>query len=497
MIPKISRGADPVGLLRYLIGNGARDEHVDPHLIAGSAMAMVCAGRRRLQLNDAGMLGRYIDEPHRQFAKSVLVIERDQQGRKVGTREAHIWHCPLSLHSDEPALSDERWAQIARRLVQRMGFADDARGRCRWVAVRHGPSTGGNDHVHLVVGLVCENGRSASVHNDRPRVQQACRELEREFGLRVVEGRDRGAGARGYATGELESDRRRGMPVGKPGAWAPEHGSRQTLERIVRAVATASATEEEFVCRLRAERILVRARFAKGSRETAVGYAVALRPRRGEQPVWYPGGQLSRELTLPRLRCGWAPTDGPVPAWQSAATRRAVRPASPDLRRACVVELAALRESLRQVAPDDHARWAQVAGDSAAVFAAWSLRLEPRAGPLAAAARSLARSAQIRTPPPRRDRWSRSPLQATAQVVLDAGAGPSNRALLVQLANLAKAIHDMHRAQAEQQRAAELAHVLRPQLSLAAELVDTGDLMSSPVRSGAALHPQDERNLGR
>jgi hypothetical protein len=57
--------------------------------------------------------------------------------------------------------------------------------RSKTAAVRHGPSAGGDDHVHLVVGLVSESGAVADVHNDWLRAQAACRELEHEFGLRV------------------------------------------------------------------------------------------------------------------------------------------------------------------------------------------------------------------------------------------------------------------------------------------------------------------------
>ena len=77
-----------------------------------------------------------------------------------------------------------------------MGFAGaPAAAQCRWVAIRHGRSTGGSDHAHLVVTLVAEDGSKARVHNDRPRAQRAGRELEQRFGLR----RSRPARAEGGA----------------------------------------------------------------------------------------------------------------------------------------------------------------------------------------------------------------------------------------------------------------------------------------------------------
>ena len=130
-----------------------------------------------------------MDEPREQFGTRVTVAERDAEGRVTGTRDAHVWHCSLALHPDEPDLSDERWGEICEQFVAEMGFAGErAAAQCRWVAIRHGRSTGGSDHAHLVVTLVAEDGSKARVHNDRPRAQTACRELEQRFGLRALGG---------------------------------------------------------------------------------------------------------------------------------------------------------------------------------------------------------------------------------------------------------------------------------------------------------------------
>jgi hypothetical protein len=137
-----------------------------------------------------------LDEPRGQFGTQVTVAERDEQGRVTETRDAHVWHCSLALHPDEPDLSDERWGEICEQFVSEMRFAGErAAAQCRWVAIRHGRSTGGSDHAHLVITLVAEDGSKARVHNDRPRAQRACRELEQRFGLRALEARTRGAEA--------------------------------------------------------------------------------------------------------------------------------------------------------------------------------------------------------------------------------------------------------------------------------------------------------------
>ena len=97
MIPKITRGGNTRGLLLYLIGKGRREEHVDPHLVAGSAEAMLIAGGRVLEggARDAAQLARFLDEPRETFGTQVRIAERDADGKVVGSRDAHVWHTSL------------------------------------------------------------------------------------------------------------------------------------------------------------------------------------------------------------------------------------------------------------------------------------------------------------------------------------------------------------------------------------------------------------------
>ena len=41
MIPNITRGGNVRGVLSYLLGPGRREEHTSPHLVAGSAEALL------------------------------------------------------------------------------------------------------------------------------------------------------------------------------------------------------------------------------------------------------------------------------------------------------------------------------------------------------------------------------------------------------------------------------------------------------------------------
>jgi hypothetical protein len=101
VIPNVTRGAKTVGVLRYLVGKGKREEHEHPHLVAGSPEAVRIVCERELSGADAGALARFLDEPREQFGTSVTIAERDQRGRVVRTRDAHVWHCSLALHPDE------------------------------------------------------------------------------------------------------------------------------------------------------------------------------------------------------------------------------------------------------------------------------------------------------------------------------------------------------------------------------------------------------------
>ena len=97
MIPNVTRGGRTGGVLRYLVGPGKANEHEAPHLVAGSPEAVLMAEGRTLDGRDAGELAGFLDEPRERFGTEVMVAERDENGKVVGARDAHVWHCSLSL----------------------------------------------------------------------------------------------------------------------------------------------------------------------------------------------------------------------------------------------------------------------------------------------------------------------------------------------------------------------------------------------------------------
>jgi hypothetical protein len=469
-MPNITRGTRMGGLLAYLQGPGRANEHTHPHLVAGDVSVTSWHSNVVLDRPTALAVAAQLDQPRRAFGVQVA--------------GGSVWHCSLSLRADEGQLSDRQWATIARDFVEGMGFSDDTRvsedgqivGRagCRWVAVRHGLSANGNDHVHIAVSLVRENGTKASVWNDRRTAQRVAGELEAKHGLQVLESRAVGRGGRGYKPAELATAQRRG----------DAEPARAALARAVRAHAGAAADEAEFVRRLRRGGLLVRPRYATGRDDVVAGSSVALRPLRGatgtpaERPVWYGGGHLDKDLSLPRLRREWpdTPTGASAAVAEWSAARRGARvvqagretqaPAA-QLWQKYGRDVAAMRERLRLVPVTDTATWAHVAHEAAGALAAWSLRVEQTPGPLAEAADALARSAHVRAadvPTSRAAEVSAVKGVTLLFASLVRGGTVAQAVLLRQVMNLARAVHDAHVAVGEAQRAEQIAAVARQQL---------------------------------
>ncbi|MDJ0344241.1 hypothetical protein QMK19_28960 [Streptomyces sp. H10-C2] len=444
-MPNVTRGQDLPGLVGYLFGPGRANEHTDPRMIASHAGLAAEGAPHFTQDGQLSALSRELTAPKTLFG--------------TGVKDGYVWHCSISLPPEDGELSDEQWATVAGRMVDAMGFSSTSgKAPCRWIAVHHGKSTGGNDHIHVAVNLVREDGTKANVWRDRPRSQQICGELETELGLRIVEGR-RGQSVPGIKRGERESATRQGLP----------EPARRTLARRVRAAAGGANSEADFVQRLRCSGVLARPRFGTGDRRSVVGYSVALRSEdRSMPPTWFGGGKLAGDLTLSALRMQWPDSD-PAEA-VSAWTERGSGPDrvmnSPWMRDESAWEIAAQqvtdwRERLADVPPGDSVRWSQTAREAAAVFSAWSARIEPnRPGPLAHAADVLARSAQL--PHGQRHQQPGNPgeLRGVILVVNHSRNGALARigeALLLQsLRNTMRAIHGMHQARHDRDQAREI-----------------------------------------
>ncbi|MFA1544577.1 relaxase/mobilization nuclease domain-containing protein [Actinomadura monticuli] len=281
MIAKVMRGKRVPGLIRYLYGPGRRNEHRDPHIVAGFDSPAALEPPTRW---DGKRDFRRLDALMRQPLD--LLGERNHP--------KPVWHVAVRAHPDDPVLSDRQWGDIAAEIMEQTGLAPSGDDEAvRWFAVRHA-----DDHVHIVATLARQDGTRPSVWNDGYRLRAACRVVEDRFGLRRTAPADRTA-ARRPKRAETEKSER----VGRT------EPARTVLRRHVVTAAAGARTEAEFFAALAAEGVLVRMRHSERIAGQVTGYAVALPDdvASSGRPVWFGGGKLASDLTLPKLRCRWAP----------------------------------------------------------------------------------------------------------------------------------------------------------------------------------------------
>ncbi|MGN2642337.1 relaxase/mobilization nuclease domain-containing protein [Nocardia takedensis] len=498
--------------MSYLQGPGEENEHTRPHAVAGHRSVMRRDYAESLNRTQALAIARDIDLPRRLHGTEVKVPNyiRDSEGRTVfgadgrpvvhplrPTRDGHVWHCSLSLHPDEGSLPDAKWAKIASDFMNIMEFAGPASGRAdaRWIAIHHGLSVRGNDHIHIAAGAVREDGTRVNTYNDYARAQQACKTLEERYGLRVVLGRHDGRTTRGYDRAQINTaaraagiDREEAKQAMREGVIEP---AAVQLDRAVRASLAASRSEAEFVDTLRERGVLLTRARDKDTGEVR-GWCVALRPspttgRRGARPVFLGGGSVARDLSLPRLRNNWDDTteereraeghwhaaELEAAAYSSGAadprsipaavgTAAAPRRAHVD---AAAAELQRWVNQFASIPATDTVAWAAAARQAAGVFAAWSLANEPRPGPMARLSRELAQHAVLPAhrdaPQPMWQRRNSASGWATILLATRPGADPAlaNMAVLHQLSRLIEAIASASFAAGDAARARHLSNL--------------------------------------
>ncbi len=361
MIPRIhKRGTNLSGLLRYLFGPGRQEEHVNPRIIASWAGS---GGPPSLEppLDPAG---------RRSFTRLVNAMEAPLLALDRPPA-APVWHCSLRLAPGDPTLDDDTWARIASQFMHATGLAlDGDYAAIPWVAVRHG-----DDHIHIAAILARQDGRAEPARNDYLKARTAAQDLEREYGLTPTAGADRTGTRRPTA-----AEQRKAARHGTPGT------SREQLTAIVRAVAATAVDERDFFARLQHAGVQVRLRHSTRQLGQITGYAVAMPgDRAGQTPVYFGGGKLAADLSLPRLRRRWRSVhDATMPA--------ATRLDAYRLAAAAVHTAAAHLRTTGHRYPDAAGAVALAASD---LLTATAWNLEGQAGgPVTSAARLLDRAAR-------------------------------------------------------------------------------------------------------
>ncbi|MFD7577292.1 relaxase/mobilization nuclease domain-containing protein [Kitasatospora sp. NPDC059817] len=272
MITTSRSGKNTLEALKYLYGPGRRNEHTDPHLVAswdGFAPDPGRDGEATLaQLRDA------------------LDLHVVCYGRLV---KKHVYHRMVRADPSDRNLSDEEWADIARRIVAAAGIAQDGDPNgCRWVAVHHG-----DNHIHILATTVRADLTQARLRGDQYRAETELTEIERQYRLKDLSDTRtpeyRAAIPKRAKSPELRKAERLGQ----------EETGRTRLRTGVRRALAGAAGEEEFLSRLTAQGIQFEVRRLPSG--DARGYKFALPTGDPGGPVWFSGSQLAADLTLPKI----------------------------------------------------------------------------------------------------------------------------------------------------------------------------------------------------
>lgn len=490
MIGKVCRrGSDVRRLLGYLFLEGQAGErglasdHADAHVVAGYERPELLQPPRRED-------GRF------DLSRLAALLTAPVLAGNVGKDARPVYHLAISSAKTDRLLTDGEWADIAAEYVHQMGLAPRGDDQAvRWVAVRHAP-----DHVHVVATLVRQDGHRAFPRQDFLRSRDASRTVEGRYGLTTT------APAGGISTPETsraewrkhQEDTARRQAQGRP---APAGPDRQVLRARVHDAATGSSSWEDFAARLLGDGVLVRPRYSTQDSAQVTGYAVALRPvgrdrEQDRQVIWFGGGRLAPDLTLPRLQQRWRDAAGSTgrataDGYRSSALRFAMtRDEGTDHWTVAVHAVHAARQAVAGAAIGATTTQAQDSAAAAAssasdVFHAVSRLTEgKRGGPLRDAAELYDRASRPpRSPTPAATPVSRA-VRSAARDLLASGVftGRETRQLLQLLAALASLADAVARLREAQRHAARAEAARNAAERLLAHRARTAATESAPER---------------
>ncbi|MDR1447826.1 MAG: relaxase/mobilization nuclease domain-containing protein [Candidatus Ancillula sp.] len=436
IIKLISKPTSSKKLVNYLFGKGDANEHTDQHIVSSSSA---------LHLDSIGLS---IEEQQKLAIKYI----DDVTPEDVRSTSRHLQHIVFSNPAGDVELLDKNWDDVAHEYAKLMGIQEHGG---RWVAVRHGLSKNGNDHIHMIFNRYNLDGKQWNDSFDKQRTAKAARLIEQRFPflskhLKHSEVRsEQSYTAQEFATYaehlayerfsadsetsekykgkeffDLSENERQKLIWNIKSYELP----RRKLQGLVRAAAVSSTSEDEFVRRLRSNSVLLKPRFDKNNPKQVIGYSVALRlgdktlPD-GSKSYWYGGNKLANDLSIKRLRMHWAGVEDPSVAdmnevnesvfltsskafdeWKAARDhKRAVHkgpekfePDTDDFKR-CSEQLVALRDKLKEALEDgDPVNMARTNRYVSATFSNMSRRFELTASPMHRFALQVAVAAQTR-----------------------------------------------------------------------------------------------------
>ncbi|WP_405850019.1 mobilization protein [Streptomyces niveus] len=375
MIAKINSGKSTAGLIRYLFDTKRAKGHTDPHLVGSWDGFAPDPGRA--EDSDA--------------VRKLLVADLDlhvKQAKRLGRApEKHVWHCSVRAAESDRILTDEEWADVARRIVHATGIAPDGDpDGCRWVAVRHAP-----DHIHIAATTVRADLRTARHWNDYLTADRELAAVGKHYGLHQVMRGDRTAAKR-PTRAEQEKAKRAGH----------QKTPRERLRATARTAVAAATSTEEFLTLLEHTKgvLLDVKRFPSGD---VRGYTLAIKgdTNSEREAIWYSGSKLSPDLSWPRVSERLAATARTTRPWQDAITaiEYIPRALAHDGARAAQAHISALGETLDALPLLARAPYGEDLRRAAAAFERASRSRIQAENHHAARLRGAVR-AMLRTPPP-------------------------------------------------------------------------------------------------
>ena len=260
MIPRITRGSSAYGALHYDHGPGRRDEHRNPHKVAGNV-----AGRTWRERSYA--IDDHVKRTNPKLTNPII-------------------RTSLRIAPEDRNLTDREWRQIASEYVEKMGFSE-----APWEAVRHA-----DDHIHLTMSRAKWDGTVVDQWKDKLRAQEAVRGIERNH--KLVDASRRYDRDLPQVSG---NDRERATRLSEKSGRKIDPEKVQLRNRITEAERSSNGTREGFEAELKRRGVHYRANVSRPTERSPEGrmngYSYGLddhQDKAGDQ-VWFKGSALGKQ----------------------------------------------------------------------------------------------------------------------------------------------------------------------------------------------------------
>lgn len=184
------------------------------------------------------MAGQTVDE---------LTAEFGQIRKLRPNLQKAVLHVSLSAAPGEK-LSDAQWQSIGQKYLDGMGFKNN-----QYIMTRHEDTS--HEHIHILANRITHDGQVVSDSHDYKRQSQIMRQIEKEYGLKVVEPNQE-TGRKGLRKPEIEKSLRTGEP-----------NMRLILQDLAERAIKKSDGIVEYAKQLRAQGVVLIGTFQQGGQK--------------------------------------------------------------------------------------------------------------------------------------------------------------------------------------------------------------------------------------